>query len=132
LLLGLLVCLAHRAQHAQQALGHFLLQEIVPELAQGLIELRVAILPCRPDYWLGLAILGQEHSRMTVGLDCSSRGSITGRATVLSMADIVPQQLAPVRCGAYDNGRAVNKFPALASGEWLYCSIRRRCGSIER
>ena len=30
------------------------------------------------------------------------------------MADIVPQQLAPVLYEAYDNGLAVNKFPALA------------------
>ena len=115
--LGLLVCLARRPQHAQQALRHLLLQEIVPELAQRLIELSVAIRPCRPDHWLGLAILGQEHSRVTVGLDCASRGSITGRPTVLSMADIVPQQLAPVLYGAYDNGLAVNKFPAFGSGE---------------
>jgi hypothetical protein len=36
---------------------------------------------------------------------------------LLSMAEIVPQQLAPVLYEAYDNGLAVNKFPALAGGE---------------
>jgi hypothetical protein len=36
---------------------------------------------------------------------------------LLSMLGIVPQQLAPTWCRAYDNDAPVNKFPALDSGQ---------------
>jgi hypothetical protein len=50
---------------------------------------------------------------------------------LLSMPDIVPQQLAPDLYGAYDNGELVNKFPARGSGEIAVVRDSQRCGVIE-
>ena len=67
--LVLLACFSGRVQHTQQALGDFLIQEILPELAQRLIELGVAIVRRGPDHWRGLAILGQR----AISRDCRAR-----------------------------------------------------------
>jgi hypothetical protein len=64
-----LACFSGRLQHTQQALGDFLLQEILPELAERLIELGVAIVRRGPGHWRGLAFLGQR----AISRDCRAR-----------------------------------------------------------
>lgn len=65
----------------------------------------------------GLRSLDKKHSRVTAGLDYILPRFAHMATDVLSRAGIVPQQLAPVLYGAYDNGLTVNKFPACAGGE---------------
>jgi hypothetical protein len=126
-----LACFSGRLQHTQQALGDFLLQEILPELTQRLIELGVTIVRRGPGHRRGLAILGQG----AISRDCRARLVLPPfddrRRVLLSMSDTVPQQLAPTPYEAYDNDLLVNKFPAQGSGEIAVVRKSQRCGLIE-
>ena len=115
--LGSLVWSPCRAQHAQEALRDFLLQEVLPELTQRRIQLGVAVRGCGPVHWLGLAILGQRALSLDSHAGRILLTSVHMTIDVVNHSRHVPQQLAPTPCGAYDNGPGINKFPALFIGE---------------
>lgn len=107
---ALFVARADRAQHAQQAFRHLLVQKLVAELAQRLVELRVAVGGHGPDHGFGLVVLGQR----AVSRRCLGHVSVASdhmAAMVKPRRASCRNRLARIPWRAYDKAPSVDKFP---------------------